>query len=159
MDVKSPSLQRFYRDWQTWRGVRAFPTRADIDPLNLRYILGNLSLVDALRDPLRFFFRIQGTASVDRTGFDLTGKTLDVMPNDTLRNIMHTNLIRALESRAPLLVFHESLSMYKVYGHLEVLVVPFSDDQSIIDMLVIATHYDVPKRYWEQRSAVPVNPA
>jgi hypothetical protein len=159
MDIKSPTLQRFFQDWQTWRGTRAFPARSDVDPLSLRYILGNLSVVDVLRDPLRFFFRIQGTASVDRTNFDLTGKSLDVLPNETLRNIMHNNLVRALEKRAPLLIFHESMSMYKVFGHLEVLVVPFSSDQDIIDMLVIATHYDVPRRYWKQQSAAPVTPA
>lgn len=158
MDIKSPNLQRFLYDWHNWRGERAFPARADIDPLKLRYILGNLSVIDVLRDPLRFFFRIQGTASVDRTSFDLTGKMLDALPNETLRNIMHNNLALTLEKRAPFLIFHESMSLYKAYGHLEVLVLPFSSDQDIIDMLVIATHYDVPKRYLEQRPATPANP-
>jgi len=159
MDIKSPTLQRFFQDWQTWRGTRSFPARSDIDPLRLRYILGNLSLVDVLRDPLRFFFRIQGTASVDRVGYDLTGKTLDALPTQTLRDIMHANLVRALDGREPLLIFHESMSMYKGFGHLEVLVLPFSSDQNIVDMLVIATHYDVPKRYWQQKPAVPASPA
>lgn len=155
MEAKSPTLKRLHRDWNKWRGARAFPSRANVDPLELRYILGNLSLIDVLRDPLRFFFRIQGTASVERTNFELTGKTLDALPNEMLRDIMHKNLVQTLEKRAPLLIFHERMAMYRVVGHLEVLVLPFSSDQETIDMLIIGTHYDVPRRYWEQPPIFP----
>lgn len=155
MEAKSPTLQRLYRDWEDWRGPRRFPTRDDIDPVKLRYILGNLSLVDVFYDPLRFFFRVHGTESVERAGRDLTGKFLDELPNASLRNIIHTNLARTIEKRAPLSVFHERLVATRVFGYLEVLVLPFSSDQEMIDTLAIGAHFDVPPRYWERVPGAP----
>jgi hypothetical protein len=105
---------------------------------------------------VRFHFRIHSTESVERVGFNLTGKTLDALPNVALRDIMHNNLVRTIEKRAPLSIFHERLVATRVFGYLEVLVLPFSSDQEVIDTLAIGTHFDVPPRYWER---VPNAPA
>jgi hypothetical protein len=56
------------------------PSRADIDPLDLRFAIGNLILVDAIEaEPLRFRVRLHGTNLSERMDFDLTGKMLDEM--------------------------------------------------------------------------------
>lgn len=52
-----PNLVQLFHHWQTMRGTRPMPRRADFDPASLPLLLGNLILVDVLRDPLRFRYR------------------------------------------------------------------------------------------------------
>jgi hypothetical protein len=157
VDLRSPVLQRLYRDWDAWRGARPFPSRADIDPLALRYILGNFTVTDVFYDPLRFYFRVHATASAERIGFDLTGKFLHELPDEGVRRIMHGSLLTTLEKRAPHRVFHERTVATKVTGDLEVLVLPFSSDGQVIDMLAYGTHFDMPKTLWQRAPAAPAS--
>jgi PAS domain len=53
-DLIDPLLQRLYDYWDEKRRARAMPSRADIDPLEMAFILGYVSLVDVLYAPLRF---------------------------------------------------------------------------------------------------------
>jgi hypothetical protein len=134
-------LQRLYRDWDAWRGTRAFPTRSDFDPLDLRYILGNFSLVDVLHDPLRFRYRLHATESVCRLGLDLTGKYVDAVLDPKAHAIVIESLVRCVEKRAPFWISHERLLATQVYGRVEVLVLPFSSDGETIDLLGVGAHF------------------
>jgi hypothetical protein len=53
------------------------PSRQDIEPLDLREALGFISLIEIHRDPLRFFFRLDGTKQVELFQIDCTGRYLD----------------------------------------------------------------------------------
>jgi hypothetical protein len=46
--IINPRLQQLYASWLAKRGGRRFPARADFDPIELRFILGNLILVDVV---------------------------------------------------------------------------------------------------------------
>ena len=81
LELHAPQSRRLYDDWETRRHGRLFPARADFDPLELRYIIGNLSLLDVLRDPLRFRYRVHSTNMAQFLGFDLTGKEIDAAPD------------------------------------------------------------------------------
>jgi hypothetical protein len=61
--IVDPLLQRLYDYWQERRSPRSMPSRSDIDPVDMRFILGNLLLVDVLAAPLRFRIRLHGTTS------------------------------------------------------------------------------------------------
>jgi hypothetical protein len=77
-------LRRFFDYWLAKKGSREMPTRADLDPLDFAYALGHLILVDVERDPMRFRFRLYGTALTNffRDG-DYTGKYADeLLPPD-----------------------------------------------------------------------------
>ena len=146
MELRSPHLQRLYRDWHAWRGARPFPSRADVDPLALPYMTGNLTLVDVFYNPQRFFYRLHASTSAERIGFDLTGKFLDSLPDQNLRGTVKGTLLSVLKSRAPHLVSHYNRSVAgDVTGDLEVLVLPFSTDGHAIDMIAYGTHFDVHK--------------
>src|SRR4051794_23492799 len=43
IEIESATLRRLYADWDARRRGRKLPARADFDPLELKYILGNLS--------------------------------------------------------------------------------------------------------------------
>ncbi len=51
--------------WNSRRGDRAMPTRADLDPADIKRLLPHVVLIDVLHDPLDFRFRLLGT-EVDR---------------------------------------------------------------------------------------------
>ena len=70
-------LRHLYDYWAAKRGSRRAPTRADIDPLDIPDLLPYLTLVDVLHDPLRFRYRLVGTAVVEALGRDATGRFAD----------------------------------------------------------------------------------
>lgn len=148
MKATSPALQRLHRDWERWRGTRAFPTRSDVDPFNLRYILGNFSLVEVFHHPLRFRFRLHATGSVERLGKDLTGQFLDTVLDPKAHAVVFESLVRCVETRAPFLISHERMMATQFYGHMEVLVLPFSSDGETIDLLGVGAQFSRRARTW-----------
>lgn len=80
--------------WDSKRAGRRFPARADLDPLELKGLLGFLLLVDVVPQAsdasgkpatLRFRYRLFGTEFVFYHGSDLTGRWLDEIPNSAFR--------------------------------------------------------------------------
>src|SRR5262245_45774765 len=74
--IRSDVLRHLVAHWDMIRGDRRMPARADFEPLHVRYALGYISLIDVHRDPLRFYFRLDGTKQVDLFGVDCTRRYL-----------------------------------------------------------------------------------
>ena len=66
--------------WQQKCGAHGLPSRADLDPAELRYALGNVSLIDVLRDPLRFRIRVAASNVEARFDRALTGTFIHDLP-------------------------------------------------------------------------------
>src|SRR5437763_2141752 len=79
-------LSRLYAYWLKRKGSRRYPARRDLDPVDLRYVLGHLLLIDVLREPLRFRVRLHGAEMTARAHYDLTGKFLDELPDPAYRD-------------------------------------------------------------------------
>ena len=80
-DIVNTRLRRLYEYWSGKRGDRRFPSRADIDPVDMVFALGNVILAEVLPEtPPRFRIRLHGSALAQFVGYDLTGKMLDEMP-------------------------------------------------------------------------------
>ena len=119
------------------------PARADFDPLNVRFALGYISVIEVHRDPLRFYFRLDGTKQVELFGVDCTGRYLDeVMPAE------HTEMATESCGMAVALgepryhqrkiLFHERLIDY------EIVILPFSSDGERVDLLMTGIVPDHP---------------
>ncbi len=115
------------------------PTRADLDPLDFPYALGHLILVDVERDPMRFRFRLYGTALINffRDG-DYTGRYADeLLPPDYAPYVVE--LYRtAVASRIPRYARRE-LVMNNRRLFYEALTLPLADpaNPAEIAMLVV----------------------
>ncbi|HWK44620.1 MAG TPA: PAS domain-containing protein [Stellaceae bacterium] len=81
-DIAHPQLARLFQYWDDRRLDRPMPSRADIDPIDLKSILPHLFLVDVTHDPLRLQYRLVGTELTDRLGCELRGKYVDEMPDE-----------------------------------------------------------------------------
>ena len=69
--------RRVYDYWESKRAARIAPTRADIDPADLKSVLPGLVIVDVVRFPDQLVYRLVGTGAVDmRGGSNPTGKTV-----------------------------------------------------------------------------------
>ena len=148
--IKDERLGRLYEYWLTRKGNRSFPARRDIDPLEFRYVLGWVMLVDVLHDPLRFRVRLHGSEMVQQAGYELTGKFLDELPDAEYRDYV-IEQCRGLVSRSEPLVIHHNRVLDGRLRRYEALWLPFSDDDRTVDMLLCALIYD--KRIAEQATA------
>ena len=68
--------------WELKRGARPMPTRAMIDPLDLKAHLGWLILAEMLPDGSDMRWRLIGSNIVDAYGRDSTGKRLSEIGDD-----------------------------------------------------------------------------
>jgi hypothetical protein len=139
--IQAPLLRRLHEDWQARRRGRPLPARADFDPLDLKYLMGKLLLVDVLREPLRFRFRLVGTELVKRAGIDLTGKMLDDYPDPEFREYMRERYGAAVTSRQPLGSVQSRLVLDGRVRRYEALLLPLANDGETVDMLMIGVVY------------------
>ena len=138
--IRHPTLVRLYDYWAERRRGRSFPSRQDIDPVELRFAVGNMSLIDVLRDPLRFRFRLVGSLMAQRMGLDYTGKMVDDVGDTDYRDSLIAAYRKIVESRGPSTILYER----EIDGRtrrFEVLRLPLAADGEMINMLLLCPQY------------------
>src|ERR1044071_1207853 len=80
-----PDLVRLLQYWQGRGGARSFPRRADIDPLDLGFMLPRIALTEVHEaavpeSPRRYRLRVVGSWWATLAGFELTGMWLGDPP-------------------------------------------------------------------------------
>jgi hypothetical protein len=138
--IRHPNLLRLYDYWAARRRGRSFPSRQDIDPVEFRFALGNVTLIDVLHNPLRFRFRLVGSLMAQRMGFDLTGKMVDEVEDAVYRDNIITAYREIVEGRRPNTVLYERTYEGK-RRRFEVLRLPLAADGETIDMLLLCPQY------------------
>ncbi len=134
--LTNPALQRLHAEWNLRRRATQLPARADFDPAEMKYILGNLSLVEVRRHPLRFFYRVHASNIAVRTGFDMTRKFLDQNPDARHRMLILDHYLRTLDERQPIAARREHRFTDRVALNCEALSLPLASDGRTIDMLM-----------------------
>ena len=83
--IGDPNVRRFLTLWlEAHRNGRP-PGKEFLDPLQLRFLLGSICLLEVQKQPLRFRYRLVGTDIVRRLDMEMTGKWLDEHPDKALR--------------------------------------------------------------------------
>jgi hypothetical protein len=132
-----PILVRLFNYWQSKRGSRLMPSRADIDPTELRSLVYNVMLYDVIEPGRLYRIRLVGQAIVDFVGANNTGKmAADTMPPEAARRMIEilssvvTN--RAPRFRAGLAYWHRD----KSYRKFEACFLPLSPDDLTVDKIL-----------------------
>ncbi|MEX0696609.1 MAG: PAS domain-containing protein [Dongiaceae bacterium] len=134
--ITEPKLVRLYDYWQAKRNGRSYPSRADIDPTEMTFVLGNIDLVEISGDPIVFTFRLSGS-NIDRNeGFNMQGKTLDEYPLPEHRDTIRRTYLDALSSGEPHYELLDRISDDKLQRYAR-LILPLSRDGQAIDMFLI----------------------
>lgn len=134
--LTSAALKRLHDEWRSRCRGRSFPARADFDPAEMGYILGNLSLVEVRRHPLRFFFRVHASNVAARLGFDMTRKFLDESPDVRYRLVILDHYLRTLDERQAVAARHEQEVTDRTVINCEALALPLARDGENVDMVM-----------------------
>jgi hypothetical protein len=140
-EIRSARLRRLYAYWEGKRAGPLLPARGALDPVDFSYALANVALVDVLRDPLRFYFRVVGTEIVLRDGTDLTGRYADDHPLPEYRALLRQAYSDAVAAAAPA-VFRRKGLMDDKPRQYEVLYLPLAADGVTVDMLLVGIDFD-----------------
>ncbi len=100
-DISDPDLRLLHSYWLSKRGSRRMPRRAEIDPVDIPTLLPLVFLVDVRQRPLRFRFRLIGTAICARWGGDATWKYLDQLDLDGEREVVLRQYAAVVETGKP----------------------------------------------------------
>jgi hypothetical protein len=139
-EIRHPNLVRLYRHWDEVRRGRSMPSRADVDPLSLPQLLGNLILIDVLREPLRFRYRLIGTRLTERIRRDMTGKFFDDIPEPVYRDRLYSWHGGVVAEKTPRggVTARRLLDRWEPY---EILTLPLSTDGVEVDMTLTGLYY------------------
>ncbi len=88
--------------WRAKKGDRAFPSRADIDPLEFTRELPHVMMAEVSYDPLEFRYRVVGTGLFAMHGHELTGKLARELDPPEFGTLIHRHYTEAIERRAPI---------------------------------------------------------
>ncbi len=134
--IPHPKLTQLYDYWNSIRDGRDMPSRRDMDPLDIPRLLANIVLFDVEHAPLRFRFRLYGTALASIRGDDITGRYLDepgvsriaFLTGPANKNVTLTKEPHLLDAPYPL--------KFGSGGHFYRLCLPLSDDGQKVSMLL-----------------------
>ena len=134
--IRSNRLRRFHAYWDARRGARAMPAHSDIDPVEIPWMLGYVSLHDVLPDG-GFRFRVDASNTSAMFGIDMTGRRLDEYPDGEMRERIRRALETVVLIRRPL---RSDLDYATAFNHwrYERLVLPLAADGATPDMLMSA---------------------
>jgi hypothetical protein len=134
-EPRHPDLLRLMDYWRGKRGARNFPQRADIDAIDLGFMLARIALTEVHEDPRRYRLRVVGSWWAQLSGVELTGTWIDDWPKANLRKLTVDTYEAVIASRAPLCARRDAWVDEKRLSY-EILLLPLSEDDARISMIV-----------------------
>ena len=138
--IASPKLQRLHAYWDAKRGSRPMPARADIDPVEIPWILGNLSLIE-VRGEGDYRWRLDGSNLSAFFGCEMTGRSISEYPYPAFIEKMRATLDAAVRAGGPSRGVRRFSTNTQKWNY-ESLYLPLSGDGKRIDMLIQAIEID-----------------
>jgi hypothetical protein len=140
--ITHPKLQRLYEYWDGKRAGRTMPSRADIDPLDITFAIGNVILIDVIPgEPLGFRIRLHGTTLSERVHYELTGKMLEEMPEPEFRHLSRLSFTKVVTTCKPVQAQRNRVLDGRLRNY-ESVIMPLSNDGGTVDMLLCGLFYD-----------------
>jgi hypothetical protein len=145
---QNSKLAQLHDYWHAKRRDQGLPARADLSPFEMRFIIGNVCLVDVIAgDPPGFRMRLLGTNIVLALGggesqkiVDWTGKTFDDMPVTEFRTQVRQSFETATKSRDIVVAYRDGTLDGRRYNY-EAVVLPLASDGTTVDMLLVGLIY------------------
>ena len=143
-EIASPQLRKLYEWWCTHHIEGKLPSRRQIDPLDLKFLLGNLLIIDVSHHPLRFRFRLFGSELAARLRHDWSGKQLDTYPDVEFRQHLQKVWEEAVTVGRPIANTRRMILDGRSYRY-DGLILPLSSDGEKVDALLVGVvPHDLP---------------
>lgn len=137
--LDSEPLHRLFDLWLEKRQGRELPARGDFYPEEMKFILGNLLMLDVLPGR-RFRFRLHGSNLALRAGYDMTGRGAEELPDMENRRVLLARCRAVVEGRKPVGVRKTRPVDGRRFSY-EALWLPLSWNGTDIDMLMCGLIY------------------
>ncbi|HNB26587.1 MAG TPA: PAS domain-containing protein [Alphaproteobacteria bacterium] len=138
------SIRQMFAYWQRKRGARRMPSRADIDPAEMKAMLPFMILVDVVYDAAGkadFVYRLVGTREVEIRNGDPTGQRVaEAFHGPSAENALGCYR-QAVESRMPYLDDEYFAQADDRFGDEANLFLPLSNDDETVNMVLVFTAY------------------
>jgi len=135
--VTDRRLIRLYQYWRAQRGARRMPSRADIDPVEMRFILGFVMLIDVSQPGPEFRIRLQGSELSWWIGQELTGMNLADVPSHDLEALARRQFEGVVATAEPLgWIGNDAID--GIRRNYQALILPLSSDGKFVDLLIAA---------------------
>jgi len=132
---ESGDLKRLLKYWQERCGAREFPRRADVDPIDLKFMLDRIALTEVHEDPRRYRLRLVGSYWYRLLGFEATGIWMHDWPHANQRKLTEDFYAQLVEGRQPRFATRDVI-MDDQLLHYEIMLLPLSEDGSRISMIM-----------------------
>jgi hypothetical protein len=131
-----PTAVALYQYWNARRGIRPMPSRADIEPAEMRQWLPRVTLVDVGPDGQQFTYRLVGTQIVDLLGMDPSGQPVQsAWPAEEAAPLLE-GYRAAVETRAPVFCQQTCLWLEDQKPSAWAMRLPLSTDGDRVDMVL-----------------------
>lgn len=127
--------------WLSKKPESSLPGRRDIDPLDIPRLMPYVALVDILRDPLDYRYRLTGTKFVEMIGHDRTGMRAREVFTGHLLDETVALIGRLVESRAPLAFEGRLFWIDKAYYRFQTVILPLATDGKTVDMAIMGLDF------------------
>jgi hypothetical protein len=132
----SPNLRQLRDVWLGALDGRTMPSRRDFDPIKMPRLLPHIAMTDVFYEPLRFRYRLIGTAITAMTGRDATGRWLDEdLYGDRTERFLWT-FKTCVETRAPVAVRQHAQFPDRDWAVVEVLLMPMGETGDSVEMIL-----------------------
>ena len=139
----APKLQQLLQYWQGKRKGVVLPSRKNIDPIEIPRLMPDVALVDVLRDPLDYRYRLAGTHLVEMTGHDRTGQRMREFFTPAAIAATEKLLARLISAREPIAFEGRMFWIEEDYRRFQALVLPLAADGRTVDMAIMGLHVAV----------------
>jgi hypothetical protein len=95
-----PRLKSLYAYWRSKHPADGLPRKRDIDPVEIGPLLNNVFLLSVERDPLRFRYRLLGSAIATVSRANVTGRYMDEVYPDAHEKPSYSDYIACTRDAA-----------------------------------------------------------
>jgi hypothetical protein len=135
LDTALPESRAIQRLWHSKKIGERLPVRGDFSIDDLRPWLGRLILADVEIDGT-IRYRVHGTTCAEKLGQELTGKTVNEIRNEKLRELIRTDYADVIASRVPTIIRRRRDYGDKGTYELERLLLPLSTGGERVDQIL-----------------------
>lgn len=123
--------------WQSKCDGERLPGRADIDPLDIPHLLPQIILLDVVREPWNFRFRLIGTNIVHHLADDWTGKWMTEIGHMAPPSTIFSSCTQVASTGLPLQSETPYVGPRQDYVGAEDIILPLAKDGHTPDMLLV----------------------
>jgi hypothetical protein len=141
-DARSPAIAAAVGYWRAKAAPRAMPSRAQLDPIEMRSFLRKILIIDLMENG-DFVYRLCGTEISEANRRDLTGRRADAESLGASAPQFLDAYRRTVAARDPVFFVGQMWWQERGYISFEQVILPLSSDGEAVDKLLCVVDFEV----------------